>query len=91
MQFFLFLSGKVGVDDAFIESLYGQINSLYRLDQIGNQAGGAGSGKAQLGELPSTAVALLVSLVGAWMLIGAYWLRQTVKQRRARQKQENNG
>ena len=82
---------KKTVDDAFIESLYGQINSLYRLDQIGNQAGGAGSGKAQLGELPSTAVALLASLVGAWMLIGAYWLRQTVKQRRARQKQENNG
>ena len=82
---------KKTVDDAFIESLYSQINSLYRLDQIGNQAGGAGGGKAQLGELPSTAVALLSALAGAWALIGAYWLRQTIKQCRARQKQENNG
>ncbi len=82
---------KKTVDDAFIESLYGQINSLYRLDQIGIQAGGAGGGKAQLGELPGTATALLATLAGAWVLIGLYWLRQTLKQRRARQKKENNG
>ena len=82
---------KKTVDDAFIESLYSQINSLYRLDQIANAANEAGSGKAQLGELPGTAVALLSALAAAWVLIGAYWLRQTIKQRRARQKQENNG
>ena len=81
---------KKTVDDAFIENLYGQINSLYRLDQIANAANEAGSGKAQLGELPGTAVALLSALATAWVLIGAYWLRQTVKQRRARKKQENN-
>ncbi len=82
---------KKTVDDTFIENLYGQINSLYRLDQIANAANEAGSGKAQLGELPGTAVALLSALVAAWVLIGAYWLRQTIKQRRARKKQENNG
>ena len=82
---------KKTVDDAFIESLYSQINSLYRLDQIANAANEAGSGKAQLGELPGTAVALLSALAAAWVLIAAYWLRQTVKQRRARKKQENNG
>ena len=27
----------------------------------------------------------------AWVLIGAYWLTQTIRQRRARQKKENNG
>ncbi|MBQ6960112.1 MAG: extracellular solute-binding protein [Clostridia bacterium] len=82
---------KKTVDDAYIQTLYGQINSLYHLDEIGNQAGGAGSGKTQLGELPGTAVALLAALAAAWVLIAAYWLRQTVKQRRARQKKENNG
>ncbi|MBR0219105.1 MAG: extracellular solute-binding protein [Clostridia bacterium] len=82
---------KKTVDDAYIETLYGQINSLYRLDQIANAANEAGSGKAQLGELPGTAVALLSALIAAWVLIAAYWLRQTVKQRRARQKKENNG
>ncbi len=75
---------KKTVDGAFIESLYSQINSLYRLDQIGSQAGGAGGGKAQLGPLPGTAVALLSALAGVWVLIGLYWLRQTLKQRRAR-------
>ena len=82
---------KKTVDDAFIDNLYSQINSLYRLDQIANATNEAGSGKAQLGELPGTAVALLSALAAAWVLIAAYWLRQTVKQRRARQKQENNG
>jgi multiple sugar transport system substrate-binding protein len=75
---------KKTVDGAFIENLYSQINSLYRLDQIGSQAGGAGGGKAQLGPLPGTAVALLSALAGVWVLIGLYWLRQTLKQRRAR-------
>jgi len=82
---------KKTVDDAFIDNLYGQINSLYRLDQIANAANEAGSGKAQLGELPGTAVALLATLAAAWVLIAAYWLRQTLKQRRARQKKETNG
>ncbi len=79
------------VDDAFIESLYSQINSLYRLDQNANEANEAGSSKTQLGELPGTAVALLATLAAAWVLIAAYWLLETVKQRRARQKKENNG
>ncbi len=82
---------KKTVDDAYIETLYGQINSLYRLDQIANAANEAGSGKAQLGELPGTAVTLLSSLVAAWVLIAAYWLRQTLKLRRALQKKEKNG
>ena len=73
---------KKTVDDASIETLYGQINSLYHLDQIE---------KTTLGELPGTAVALLVTLAAAWVLIGLYWLRKTLKQRRERQKKENNG
>ena len=77
---------KKTVDDAYMESLYSQINSLYRLDQIGNQAGSAGKGKAQLGELPGTAITLLSCLCAAWVLIGLYWLRQRAKQRKKQEK-----
>ncbi len=63
---------KQEVDDAFIETLYADVTSLYRLDQ--NMAGtSADSGqKADLGELPQTAVILLASLAGAWLLILLY-------------------
>ena len=75
---------KKTVDDAFVDSLYGQINSLYRLDQIANAANSGGSGKTDLGALPGTAVALLSTLAAAWVLIGAYWLRSAAKERQKR-------
>ena len=70
---------KKTVDDAYIESLYGQINSLYRLDQIGSQTGNTEDAKKDLGPLPSTAVTLLAALAVAWVLIGFYWLRNMAK------------
>lgn len=78
---------KKTVDDAYIDSLYSQVASLKRLDQLGVQAGGGESERPGLGELPGTAVALLAALAGAWVLIGLYWLRQTLKRR----KKQNNG
>ena len=76
---------KKTVDDAYMDSLYSQINSLYRLDQIGSQSG-AGSVKKELGPLPGTAIALLAALAAVWVLIGAYWLRTMLKQRREKQR-----
>ena len=73
---------KKTVDDAYMESLYSQINSLYRLDQIGSQANQGKGGRAALGELPGTAVALLAALGGAWVLIGLYWLRQQARRKK---------
>ena len=58
------------IDDAFIENLYGEMTSLYRLDGIG----GGQSGRAELGELPSTAVLLLSAIGAAWVFIAAYLL-----------------
>ena len=58
------------VDDAFIENLYGEMTSLYRLDGIG----GGQSGRAELGELPSTSVLLLSAIGAAWVFIAAYLL-----------------
>ena len=60
---------KQAVDDAFLDSLYSEMTSLYRLDQVS-----AGGGKADLGPLPGTAKALLGTLAAAWALIGLYLL-----------------
>ncbi len=70
------------VDEAFMTKLYDDVNSLYRLDQLSVQAGFEVSGKAELGELPQTAVFLIVTLVVAWVLIGLYVCREFVKNRK---------
>ena len=75
---------KKTVDDAFIENLYSQINSLYRLDQISGQAGSIQDAKASLGPLPGTAVAMLCSIAAAWVLMGLYLLRMKTKQKKRR-------
>ena len=69
---------KKTVDEAFMTSLYAQINSLYRLDQIGSQQGSIDT-KADLGPLPGTAVTLLCALGTVWVLIGLYVLRRALK------------
>ena len=58
---------KQKVDSAFIDSLYSEVNALYRLDNI---SGGVGDRK-KLGPLPTESKALLITLGVIWMLIGA--------------------
>jgi multiple sugar transport system substrate-binding protein len=58
------------VDETFIEDLYKEVTSLYRLDQTGASAGA--TGKASLGPLPQEAVILLCSLVFVWICMGVY-------------------
>ncbi len=58
------------VDDAYIDKLYSDVTSLYRLDKLGAQSGEAG--KTELGPLPTTAALLLGALALAWLGIGAY-------------------
>ncbi len=66
------------IDAEFIDELYGEMTSLYRLDGIG-----AGSGEgAELGELPPTAIALLSLIATAWVFIGMYLLVQVLKKRK---------
>ena len=71
------------VDDAYIQSLYTDTQSLYHLD-----AALPSGGKADLGPLPGTAVALLAGLVVAWILIFAYVAWQAVRRRRAEKAQK---
>lgn len=70
------------VDGEYIESLYGEMTSLYRLDGIGANSGE----KAELGELPPTSIALLSAIATAWVFIGTYFLAQTLKKRKNRGK-----
>ncbi|MDR0446795.1 MAG: extracellular solute-binding protein [Oscillospiraceae bacterium] len=58
------------VDDAFIERLYGEVRSLYRLDQ--GSLGDAASRGGDVGALPTTARVLIGALVAAWILIALY-------------------
>ncbi len=66
---------KETVDDIYMEKLYSDVTSLYRLNRNTSTA----AGKADLGELPPTAVFLLASLAAAWLLIVLYVLLQAVK------------
>ena len=66
------------VDEAYIEKLYADMTSLYRLDQHAS----TGAGKADLGPLPDTAVALLAVLGVAWLCIAAYVLNEMRKEKK---------
>ncbi len=70
------------IDDEYIEGLYDDMTSLYRLDQISIQNSRTSSEKNDLGQLPKTSMILLLSLAAAWALIIAYVVLQAVKRRR---------
>lgn len=59
------------VDDAYIDKLYDDMASLYRLNQSGLQ-NAAMAERAELGELPSTARILIAALIIAWAFMILY-------------------
>jgi multiple sugar transport system substrate-binding protein len=56
------------VDEAYMDGLYSDVSSLYRLDQVSAAAGG----KTDFGPLPAEAKVLLVTLAVVWLLILLY-------------------
>lgn len=72
---------KETIDDAYMDKLYKDVTSRYRLGSV-MQATGA---KKDLGPLPSTAKLLLSGLAVTWVLIGVYVTRETLKKRKKRQ------
>ena len=73
---------KREINDAYMEKLFGEVASLYHLDQgSGTEVTGSGK-KGDLGALPGTAVILLASLAGAWILIILYLLYGAVKKKK---------
>ncbi len=71
---------KETVDASYLEKLYDDVTSLYRLDQKSTSV----TSKAELGPLPKTAVILLSALGLAWLLIIVYVCREAVKHRKTR-------
>lgn len=69
-------------DGEYIEKLYGDIASLYRLDQLGGHGNVRASGKTELGRLPQTSVILLSTLAAAWAFIILYVVSQIIKKKR---------
>ena len=72
---------KQTVDEEYMTNLYGEVNSLYRLDQL--ETGGS---QRDLGPLPGTAVLLLGLLAVAWLGIGAYFMAILIKNKKLSQK-----
>ena len=70
------------VDNAFIEDLYVRMQSLYHLENIGEDAGEI---KQEFGALPTESVALIVTLGAVWVGIGCYviidWAKKRKKQK----------
>lgn len=69
------------IDDAYMDKLYEDVTSLYRLQSTMQTS----SDKKDLGALPPMAAALLSGLAITWALIGVYVVREAVKNRKKRQ------
>ena len=71
---------KETVDDSYMEALFEDMKSLYRLDQLGGQ--GITVDKDNLGPLPMESVLLLCALALVWICMGIYVFCQWRKQKR---------
>ena len=81
---------KETVNETYIQALYEDMTSLHRLDQIAG-AGGREAGKEELGKLPGTAVALLLTIAGAWILMAVYVICGWLKKKEILKKITNKG
>ncbi len=70
------------IDEAYMEKLFSDVSALYRLDQITGH--GSSAGPRDLGPLPKTSVALLVTLAVVWVLMGIYVVGTYLISRRKR-------
>ena len=61
------------------DTLYADMISLYRLDQIETSASG---GKTEFGPLPGASVALLTTIAAAWVLIALYVALDALKKKK---------
>ena len=70
------------VDEQYFPALYEKISSLYHLDVGGDRA----KEKAELGPMPAASVALIVTLVTVWALMGCYFGVNAIKKAKTRKK-----
>lgn len=72
------------LEDPDIDAMYGEVSSLYRLDQIGAQRNRMSAGEEELGGLPGVSVIMLTALAAAWAIILAYAAVQFAKRKENR-------
>ena len=72
---------KETVDEAYMEKLFGDVASLYRLDQA-KAAGAAQPDSADLGPLPTASGLLLGGLAAAWALMLAHVIFTNIRRKR---------
>jgi len=76
---------KKTVDDNFIDTLYSDMASLYRLNQ-GDEQETVGASKQEFGPLPPMARGLLIGLGVVWALIALYAAKEAVSKRKTAKK-----
>ena len=74
---------KKTADDAFIDKLYDDMASLYRLNH-GDEQTTVGEKKAELGPLPGMAKGLLAGLGAVWLGIIAYAALELLKKKKVK-------
>lgn len=72
---------KETIDEAYMEKLYQDVSSLYRLQNTMQTT----SDKRDLGALPPMAAALLAGLAITWLMIGAYVVQSALRNHKKRQ------
>ena len=75
---------KKEMNDAFIETLYSDMNSLYRLDQVsavGQSAGNKTGEGTESGALPAESTGLLAVIAVVWVVIGIVKVRDGRKKK----------
>lgn len=68
---------KQTVNDKFISSLFSDVSSMYRLDQI--TASENSSIKKELGPLPTASAILIITLTVTWIGIIVYFIKSKIK------------
>lgn len=76
------INRKQTVNEAFVDNLFKEVTSLYRLNQGNMLSDSVTAGKNDLGPLPKTAVALIATLAIVWTLIIVYFTINYFKKRK---------
>ena len=71
---------KETVDEAYMQALFSEVSSLYRLDQIQT----SGSHRAEFDELPTGSAILLSVLAGIWVIMGISIICTKIKRKKGK-------